>query len=539
MFTMVVIGGLGSLPGAVLGAVYVKGAQYFLPTELSFFVAGIGLLVVLLVAARRAGLAALPGPRRPAAPASRPAGSSWCRACSQTPPASTAWACPASGPVVPAGDGRSHGLGARADAGVGGGRRPAEVGIEIGPRPATRTAGTRRTPMPTQHAERRGTGRRRRTCRPGHDLPTRTHLPTPTAPRPVPRPRRRRPGRDDLAVAARAHRRLPAQHAHRGTPTAPLVILFGLNARRRARPGGGQRPAARRSARRSASTSRASSPSRRSSGSCCIFAASPSPTSPTGATARSMAAGGAAAWGIFTVRSPASPPTCGLLRRRAGRLGLGRTVNGPPTARCWPTTTRSTPAPACSALHRAASPVGQFIGAAGRRPPRLLVSGGGCRSSSSPSRPRPRAARRCGCGSRCAARRSAAPWAPTTTAVTTEEAPASLAEAWRIALAGAHAAAHLDGDAVPRRSRVVALAPLLQLFYERGARAQRGPAGLARRGRPSRSSSSGCSSASRIATRCCAATPALAAPLPGRRGVPAGRGARPRSCSPATSPSSS
>jgi branched-chain amino acid transport system permease protein len=48
-FTMVVIGGLGSLPGAVLGAVYVKGAQYFLPPELSFFVSGMGLLVVLVV----------------------------------------------------------------------------------------------------------------------------------------------------------------------------------------------------------------------------------------------------------------------------------------------------------------------------------------------------------------------------------------------------------------------------------------------------------------------------------------------------------
>ncbi|HZA00303.1 MAG TPA: ABC transporter permease, partial [Acidimicrobiales bacterium] len=48
-FTMVVIGGLGSLPGAVLGAVYVRGAQYFLPTELSFFVSGVGLLVVLIV----------------------------------------------------------------------------------------------------------------------------------------------------------------------------------------------------------------------------------------------------------------------------------------------------------------------------------------------------------------------------------------------------------------------------------------------------------------------------------------------------------
>jgi branched-chain amino acid transport system permease protein len=48
VFTMVVIGGLGSLPGAVLGAVYVKGAQYFLPNELSFFVSGVGLLLVLL-----------------------------------------------------------------------------------------------------------------------------------------------------------------------------------------------------------------------------------------------------------------------------------------------------------------------------------------------------------------------------------------------------------------------------------------------------------------------------------------------------------
>ena len=39
---------LGSLPGAVLGAVYVKGAQYFLPNDLSFFVSGAGLLLVLL-----------------------------------------------------------------------------------------------------------------------------------------------------------------------------------------------------------------------------------------------------------------------------------------------------------------------------------------------------------------------------------------------------------------------------------------------------------------------------------------------------------
>jgi branched-chain amino acid transport system permease protein len=48
VFTMVVIGGLGSLPGAVLGAIYVKGTQYFLPRTLSFFVGGVGLLFVLL-----------------------------------------------------------------------------------------------------------------------------------------------------------------------------------------------------------------------------------------------------------------------------------------------------------------------------------------------------------------------------------------------------------------------------------------------------------------------------------------------------------
>jgi branched-chain amino acid transport system permease protein len=49
VFTMVVIGGLGSLPGALVGAAYVEGARYFLPPELSFFVGGVGLLLVLMV----------------------------------------------------------------------------------------------------------------------------------------------------------------------------------------------------------------------------------------------------------------------------------------------------------------------------------------------------------------------------------------------------------------------------------------------------------------------------------------------------------
>ncbi|MGY6499506.1 MAG: ABC transporter permease [Acidimicrobiales bacterium] len=57
VFTMVVIGGLGSLPGAIVGAVYVKGSQAFLPTELTFFVSGVGLLFVLV--ALPGGLASL------------------------------------------------------------------------------------------------------------------------------------------------------------------------------------------------------------------------------------------------------------------------------------------------------------------------------------------------------------------------------------------------------------------------------------------------------------------------------------------------
>ena len=49
VFTMVVIGGLGSIPGGIVGALYVKGTQNFLPSELSFFASGLGLLAVLIV----------------------------------------------------------------------------------------------------------------------------------------------------------------------------------------------------------------------------------------------------------------------------------------------------------------------------------------------------------------------------------------------------------------------------------------------------------------------------------------------------------
>jgi len=47
-FTMLVIGGLGSLPGAVLGAVYVYGVQYLLPAGWSVFATGAGIVVLLM-----------------------------------------------------------------------------------------------------------------------------------------------------------------------------------------------------------------------------------------------------------------------------------------------------------------------------------------------------------------------------------------------------------------------------------------------------------------------------------------------------------
>jgi branched-chain amino acid transport system permease protein len=49
MFSMVVIGGMGSLTGAILGAVYVRGVQYFLPAQFQLFATGFGLLILLLV----------------------------------------------------------------------------------------------------------------------------------------------------------------------------------------------------------------------------------------------------------------------------------------------------------------------------------------------------------------------------------------------------------------------------------------------------------------------------------------------------------
>ena len=49
LFSMAVIGGLGSLPGAVLGATYVQGAEDFLPSEWKYLASGVGLLGMLML----------------------------------------------------------------------------------------------------------------------------------------------------------------------------------------------------------------------------------------------------------------------------------------------------------------------------------------------------------------------------------------------------------------------------------------------------------------------------------------------------------
>jgi branched-chain amino acid transport system permease protein len=49
LFSMVVIGGLGSIAGAIIGAVYVFTAQYFLPEAGRYLATGLGLLVLVLL----------------------------------------------------------------------------------------------------------------------------------------------------------------------------------------------------------------------------------------------------------------------------------------------------------------------------------------------------------------------------------------------------------------------------------------------------------------------------------------------------------
>lgn len=58
LFSMVVIGGLTSIPGAILGAGYVRGAEFFLPAGWDLLVSGVGVLALLMVLPR--GLAAVP-----------------------------------------------------------------------------------------------------------------------------------------------------------------------------------------------------------------------------------------------------------------------------------------------------------------------------------------------------------------------------------------------------------------------------------------------------------------------------------------------
>ena len=49
VFSMVVVGGLGSMSGAIAGAIYVSGIDWFLPPEWSFLATGAGMLLVLML----------------------------------------------------------------------------------------------------------------------------------------------------------------------------------------------------------------------------------------------------------------------------------------------------------------------------------------------------------------------------------------------------------------------------------------------------------------------------------------------------------
>jgi branched-chain amino acid transport system permease protein len=49
VFSMVVVGGLGSMAGAIAGAVYVSGIDWFLPSEWAFLATGAGMLLVLML----------------------------------------------------------------------------------------------------------------------------------------------------------------------------------------------------------------------------------------------------------------------------------------------------------------------------------------------------------------------------------------------------------------------------------------------------------------------------------------------------------
>jgi branched-chain amino acid transport system permease protein len=49
VFTMVVLGGVGSVAGAVIGALWLQGIRWFLPGEWQLLASGAGVLFVLLI----------------------------------------------------------------------------------------------------------------------------------------------------------------------------------------------------------------------------------------------------------------------------------------------------------------------------------------------------------------------------------------------------------------------------------------------------------------------------------------------------------
>lgn len=55
VFAMAVVGGITSLPGALLGAAYLQGARWFLPLEWQFLASGFGVLLVLMLLPRGLG----------------------------------------------------------------------------------------------------------------------------------------------------------------------------------------------------------------------------------------------------------------------------------------------------------------------------------------------------------------------------------------------------------------------------------------------------------------------------------------------------
>ena len=64
LFTAAVIGGLGSLTGGVLGAIYSEGSFFLLPADWRLFSSALGVLFVLLVIPGGLGVGALPRARR-------------------------------------------------------------------------------------------------------------------------------------------------------------------------------------------------------------------------------------------------------------------------------------------------------------------------------------------------------------------------------------------------------------------------------------------------------------------------------------------